>query len=37
LRLREGISESQKQARVRLEGESWSAKAEQFEKWVDGL
>ena len=35
-RLRGGLSESQRRARVRLEGESWSAKAEQFEKWVDG-
>jgi glycosyltransferase involved in cell wall biosynthesis len=36
LRWREGVPESQRQARKRLEGESWSAKAEQFEKWVDG-
>ena len=35
-RLKEGVPEAQKQARVRLESESWSVKAEQFEKWVDG-
>jgi len=37
LRVREGLPESQRQVRVRLEGEGWAAKAEQFEKWVDGL
>ncbi len=36
-RLREGIPEAQRQARVRLESEGWSAKAEQFAKWVDGI
>jgi glycosyltransferase involved in cell wall biosynthesis len=35
-RLRDGVPEAQKQARVRLESEGWAAKAEQFEKWVDG-
>jgi glycosyltransferase involved in cell wall biosynthesis len=36
LRLREGVPESQRQARKRLESEGWAAKAEQFETWVDG-
>jgi glycosyltransferase involved in cell wall biosynthesis len=36
LRLREGVPESQREARKRLEDESWAAKAEQFETWVDG-
>ena len=36
-RLNTGVPESQKLARKRLESEGWSAKAEQFEKWVDGL
>src|SRR5207244_1589608 len=36
LRLREGTSEAQRQARARLEGEGWAAKAMQFEKWMDG-
>ncbi|MCI0699800.1 MAG: glycosyltransferase [Planctomycetia bacterium] len=35
-RLRTGVPEEQQRARVRLESESWSAKAEQFERWVDG-
>jgi glycosyltransferase involved in cell wall biosynthesis len=35
-RLKNGVPESQKLARTRLESEGWSAKAEQFEKWVDG-
>jgi hypothetical protein len=35
LRLREGVPEGQRQARVRLEGEGWAAKAKQFEQWVD--
>jgi hypothetical protein len=35
-RLRDGVPPAQMQARKRLESESWSAKAEQFEKWVDG-
>ncbi len=34
-RLRDGVPESQRLARVRLVGEGWSAKAEQFEKWVE--
>jgi glycosyltransferase involved in cell wall biosynthesis len=37
LRLREGMPEAQRQARVRLESEGWAAKAAQFEKWVDGV
>jgi glycosyltransferase involved in cell wall biosynthesis len=37
LRLRDGVPGSQKQARKRLESEGWAAKAEQFEKWADGL
>ena len=36
-RLREGVPETQKQARERLAGEGWDAKAEQFERWVDGV
>jgi hypothetical protein len=36
-RLRTGLPEGQRLARVRLEGEGWGAKAEQFEKWVDGV
>jgi glycosyltransferase involved in cell wall biosynthesis len=36
-RLRDGVPESQTLARRRLVGESWTAKAEQFEKWVDGV
>jgi glycosyltransferase involved in cell wall biosynthesis len=35
-RLREGVPAEQRQARARLESESWSAKAEQFERWVGG-
>ena len=37
MRLREGVPETQKQARERLAGEGWDAKAEQFERWVDGV
>jgi glycosyltransferase involved in cell wall biosynthesis len=37
LRLREGVPEAQKLARVQLASEGWAAKAEQFEKWVDGV
>jgi glycosyltransferase involved in cell wall biosynthesis len=36
LRIKEGVPESQRQARARLEHEGWAAKAEQFERWVDG-
>jgi glycosyltransferase involved in cell wall biosynthesis len=35
-RLRTGLPEDQKRARMRLENESWAAKAAQFERWVDG-
>jgi glycosyltransferase involved in cell wall biosynthesis len=35
-RIREGISDEQLQARGRLEAESWSAKARQFEELIDG-
>jgi glycosyltransferase involved in cell wall biosynthesis len=35
-RVRDGVPDEQRRARVRLESEGWSAKAEQFEKWVDG-
>jgi hypothetical protein len=35
-RLRAGVPEDQRLARVRLEGEGWGAKAEQFARWVDG-
>ncbi len=34
-RLRDGLPTSQIHARARLESESWAAKAEQFEAWVD--
>lgn len=34
-RLRTGLPEDQLRARQRLEGESWAAKAAQFERWVD--
>jgi glycosyltransferase involved in cell wall biosynthesis len=33
-RLRSGVSESQRLARARLVRETWSAKAERFEKWL---
>jgi len=36
-RLRAGVPESQRCARARLESEGWTAKAQQFEKWVDGV
>jgi hypothetical protein len=36
-RLREGVPEEQQRARGRLQSEGWAAKAEQFEKWVDGI
>jgi hypothetical protein len=35
-RLRTGVPEEQCRARMRLEGEGWAVKAEQFERWVDG-
>jgi hypothetical protein len=35
-RLRTGLPEGQRRARERLKAESWAAKAEQFERWVDG-
>jgi glycosyltransferase involved in cell wall biosynthesis len=35
-RLRTGLPEGQRQARQRLEAESWAAKAAQFERWIDG-
>jgi glycosyltransferase involved in cell wall biosynthesis len=35
-RLRTGLPEAQRQARQRLEAESWAAKAAQFERWIDG-
>lgn len=35
-RINSGVPESQKIARMRLEAESWEAKAELFEKWVCG-
>jgi glycosyltransferase involved in cell wall biosynthesis len=34
-RLQTGLPEGQRQARQRLEGESWAAKAAQFERWVN--
>jgi glycosyltransferase involved in cell wall biosynthesis len=34
-RLRTGLPEGQRRARQRLEGESWAAKAKQFERWLD--
>ena len=36
-RLQTGLPEEQRRARERLKGESWAAKAAQFEEWVDGL
>jgi glycosyltransferase involved in cell wall biosynthesis len=35
-RLRTGLPEAQRQARQRLQAESWAAKAGQFERWIDG-
>jgi glycosyltransferase involved in cell wall biosynthesis len=35
-RVRTGLPEDQARARTRLDAESWSAKAEQFERWLDG-
>jgi glycosyltransferase involved in cell wall biosynthesis len=35
-RLRDGVPDAQRQARSRLEDEGWAAKADQFERWVDG-
>src|SRR5205814_7513213 len=34
-RLRTGVTESQRAARLRLDAEEWAAKAEQFERWID--
>jgi len=34
-RLRTGLPEGQRQARRRLEAESWAAKAAQFERWME--
>jgi hypothetical protein len=36
-RLTSGVPMEQQLARKRLEAEGWDAKAEQFERWVDGL
>ena len=35
-RLQLGLPDTQRRARQRLESESWAAKAEQFERWLDG-
>jgi len=35
-RLARGVPVEQQRARVRLEAEGWDAKAEQFERWIDG-
>lgn len=35
-RLRTGLPDVQRAARTRLEAEGWAAKAEQFERWLDG-
>lgn len=35
-RLAHGVPPEQQLARARLETESWNAKAEQFERWIDG-
>ena len=35
-RLNSGLPLEQKQARHRLDAESWDAKAKQFEQWIDG-
>jgi len=35
-RLRHGVPEAQRKARKRLETEGWAAKAQQFERWIDG-
>jgi hypothetical protein len=37
LRIKDGLPITQYRARQRLEHDSWSSKAAQFEKWVDGL
>ena len=34
-RLRTGLPDDQRGARQRLDGESWAAKAAQFERWVE--
>jgi len=35
-RLRDGVPKSQREARVKLDLEGWTAKAAQFETWLDG-
>jgi glycosyltransferase involved in cell wall biosynthesis len=35
-RLANGVPEAQRVARGRVDGEGWEAKAEQFERWIDG-
>jgi glycosyltransferase involved in cell wall biosynthesis len=35
-RIASGLPDSHRAARSRLEGEGWSAKASQFERWLDG-
>jgi glycosyltransferase involved in cell wall biosynthesis len=35
-RLQTGLPDEQRRARMRLGAESWAAKAEQFERWIDG-
>ena len=35
-RLRVGVPDAQRAARGRLDAEGWTAKADQFEKWIDG-
>ena len=36
-RLTGGLPEEQLRSRVRLDVEGWKAKAEQFERWIDGI
>ncbi|MDB5311384.1 MAG: tuaH 1 [Gemmataceae bacterium] len=35
-RLRTGVPDAQRAARARLDAEGWAAKAEEFERWIDG-
>jgi glycosyltransferase involved in cell wall biosynthesis len=35
-RVRDGVPDSQRAARRRLDAEGWAAKADAFERWVDG-